>query len=698
MTNDLIIRTDKGDFDLFGNEDIVETSSIFDLSNISSRSSDYSNEFNLPKTKNNIEIIGHADLITAINTLPYKRTKCVIVLGGIPYKNGFIEITTVYDTIKAKFFLGNVNFYDIIKSQNINEYDWSTYNHTWGVTAAVASASNTSGFIYPLINYGAQTTSLYLNIRKVLPCTFNKTISDKIINSNGYTANYDFDTSDFDTAIIPFASKNPQYPSDYLLLNSVDASNTSNYSRIQIIPIVYDTLALNIDKDINFTDLADVGSTNQYNVFTSGTSIYWNTSQNIFTANAPGVYSYSLFVEFVNYADYHFDGVSPDIHPGHGLPPTGGPRMLGFANIAKIIKVSGSSETAIDSASAGSTHVGGFTISGSIYLNQGDILKSTYQQGGVVSFAYTGIVTPEQYDSFDLVLTPQIKSTSTLNIALQNNFVFNGLLVYNQAIPKLKASDFFRDQCIRFGLIISVDEDLKIVSLRKFDDVTANSNNADDWSNKIDETQELTIEYKYDTYAQNNAFLHKQDKSIINTPLNSDYNLVINNANLDLQKTLYISPFAATEQDNLIAGANISAYINLYDTTSSTFNKDVEPRILFLRRLASSAHYTDQDGTGGSPVSVSNVPVSYFIDQTQPYSMGFGSNLMTRNSQTLINILQNLRIIKPNINLNYIDVKNIDFFKPVYIKQLDSLFFKSSINQFNYTNPQVTEVELIKLN
>ena len=78
--------------------------------------------------------------------------------------------------------------------------------------------------------------------------------------------------------------------------------------------------------------------------------------------------------------------------------------------------------------------------------------------------------------------------------------------------------------------------------------------------------------------------------------------------------------------------------------------------------------------------------------------MGFSVNLVPKNSQTIIDILQNIKIIKVNLNLNINDIKNIDYTIPIYLSQFQSYFFVSSINQFDFINKDVTEVELIKLN
>ena len=74
----ITIRTENGDFDLYGNEKIVQTLSIFNLEDITGRSGDYTNEFSLPLTNNNRNLIEYANELNTINTSPYRRVSCEI--------------------------------------------------------------------------------------------------------------------------------------------------------------------------------------------------------------------------------------------------------------------------------------------------------------------------------------------------------------------------------------------------------------------------------------------------------------------------------------------------------------------------------------------------------------------------------------------------------------------------------------------
>jgi len=695
MTDNLIIRTENGDFDLYGSEDIVQTFSIFNLEDIVSRSGEYTNVFNLPLTANNIRLIEYAHFIPSINTLPYKKVTCSLIVDGIPFKNGFIEIESVDNSIRARFYSGNSIFYNTIKQQSLTEYDWSAYDHNWTKANAVANASNTSGFIYPLINYGEQTTALYLNVAKVLPCTYVKTILEKIITSNEYTSSYDFDTTELDVAILPATIKNPVYPAEYLLLNSVDASNTATQQQ----PITIDTPYLRTDTTFHSKDLSTIlfnGFKMSFDTFAAGSSTYWDLPNKRFTANINGVYNYSLFAGFTSYTSYTLAGVAGDftynVEPPPGLD--GGLWMVDFVSVLEVYKYDGVSTVAISRE----VITADATLASSVYLNAGETIGVRYTQYGTIWWKVDFPTIGTGVGNIRCVITPEIKSTATFTVDVVPSLVFGGLINYSLMLPKLKASDFLRDICIRFGLIISINEDTKVVSFKRFNDVILNIPSAKDWTNKLDETDLPNIRFKYDSYAQLNNFKHKDDKSVVDSPDNSNYSFLIQNSNLVLEKDIYVSPFGVSEDDVLIASPDQSAYINMYDSVKAVFNKDVAPRILFVRPTSNLTYYTDVDGTGGTPVLIASPFTCYFIDNTQDFSMGFGTNLIQRNSQDLINILQNLKVVTVDVNLNITDINSLDYFIPVYIRQFQSYFFISTINQFNFTKPNLTTVELIKLN
>lgn len=428
---------------------------------------------------------------------------------------------------------------------------------------------------------------------------------------------------------------------------------------------------------------------------TAGSSTNYDFLTRRFTAGYSGTYDYN---QVLNLADYDYMNFSFNYNIANFTANT--------STVFNVYRVTPTSTTLINSVISNTgylitTAIGSYpaipaitqtfltdTIAGSVYLDSGDelIFKVSVKfniRCGVLVNKTTATAT----------FNPIVVSTSKLEIDLKSELVFGGVITYASMLPKIKCSDFLKDQFIRFGLLLDVNEDTKVVTVTKLDKLTENIPNAVNWTNKLDESSLPDLSFKFDNYAQNNLFQHKVDNSVLKLNPDADYNLTIDNANLELSKDFYTSPFSQSE--NVDFNGTLTTYINLYDTNTGKFDNEVNYRICFFEPVVGLFKFTDGTTTSG----FINTNRIYFIDYTLPeLSMGFGIGLIQKNSQTLISTLQNIRIVKANFNLNINDIKSIDWLTPVYIDQFQSYFFITSINQFNYTNPDLTEVELIKLN
>lgn len=672
----LILRTDEGDFDLFGDEQIVQTLAIFNFEDISTFNGEYTNNFELPFTNNNSKLIGHADFILNVETAPYKKLNCKLIIGGLEFKSGLLIIEEITDVIKARFISGNSNFYSLIKNVYLSNLDWDAYNHTWNYTNALASAGNTEGYVYPIITYNGQTLAgTTLDVRKILPSTFVKTILDLMFSEYDYTAVYNFDLTEIENILLPYTNKIPSYSAEYLLLNSLDASTSTQYGSTYNMSVGYSVIEGAGWKTFYIPEVYDIR--NELDIFAAGSSTFWNTPNKFFTVVAPGVYTYNIFVDLATYVPTGTITVT-------NVNTTEVPNHYWHARYElRLIKYINGVDTIIDSKILTSS----YTMSGKVQLNIGDNVFFRLVPIGYVSYQLAG----GYNGGFSVSISNTVLNTNTFTLDLSPELTFGNLITYSSMLPKIKASDFLRDICIRFGLILQINDDTKTVYLNKFDEIYNNVLTAKNWSDKLDDTQPPTIKFKYDTYAQNNLFNHKEDKSILETNVNTNYNIVINNDNLILDKTFYTSVFA--ESENVTFGGIETTTIDLYDTTAGKFNKEVQPRIL-NSALGNDFRYTD----GTTTSALTDARRVWFIDDTLPDdSLGYAF-ILPRNSNLIIETLQNLKIVKAKLNLSLDDIKNLDYFTPVYIESLQSYFFISKINQFNYTNPELTEVELIKLN
>lgn len=681
----LTIRTDSGDFDLFDSEQIVQTLGVFSFEDITSRSGDYSNTFTLPLTNNNRAIINYADFISSVNTAPYKKIPIKLLLDGFEFKSGHLVVQEVDENIRATFFSGNTNFFSLINQITLRQLDWQQYDHIWNYTNAVASSANTSGYFYPLVDYNLQNLAGdIVDIRKILPTTFNKTILSKVFEYAGYSYIENYDTTEFNQSVLPYSKRNPEYSAATILLNSLDGTNTAAYGFNKSITTPY---IINYDPYGGQNQFVNFSLTDnlKVNIIATGTGSYWNSLDRVYTSVTSGVYDYSSFIDFVDYgvpstntSTYSFVIESSDFT----IPPV----VYEINSFYQVIKVSGGVEEIIEDANIGAS----YTITGDVFLAEGDQLFIRYGQRGVIIYRLdtTAIqIAP----SFDFTLYPTIKNTNTILIELQPGIVFNGFIPYALMLPEINTSAWFKDMCIRFGLIVSVNEDTKTVTLDKFTKIYDNIPSSRDWSDKLDEATSPSVKFSYNNYSQNNRFVHTIDKSIDVQPLGSDFNLVINNQNLELEKTFYTSPFAVSELVDFNGTDTLK--INLVDA-SSKFSKDVKYRIAFSEPVNGIFKFTDGTTTSG----YINVRRLWFVDESLPnQTMGFG-NLINKNSQIFIDVLNNIKILKCDLYLNVIDINNFDYLIPVYMDKFQSHFFVTKINQFNLKKEQLTEVELIKLN
>lgn len=686
----LTIHTDSGVFDTFGEEQIVQTFSSFNFEDITSRSGDYTNSFNLPLTNNNLKLIGYANFIPALNTVPYSKIECTLIIDGAPFKAGLLEIVSIQDTITVRFYSGNSLFFDKIKQIYLSDLDWEDLNHTWNYATVLASLSLLNQYyIYPAMDYGGQTLGgVNVDIRKIMPATQIAEILRRVIEQNGYTYTLNFPTAgDLESAYLPFTNQIKAFSTEVILYNQLEASFTAPYTTT-------------FTKQYGYVRSEDYVYQNYYenwnndgfqapfipNVFGTGTSANWNTTTREYTATVKGVYTFDATCDLVNYDYSTF--TEDDVND------------LCTVNLQIVFRIvvypaggGTASILGIDYCIVGSTN-----FNGTVELNVGDRVRyEVLVQGsvyiGVMGTLGTADPTPNPSSNTVITIPVEMDTTSYFHLDLSPALSFGSTIVYKSILPKIKCSEFVKDLCIRYGMILNINENTKVITINQIDTVYDNIPNALDWSDKLDESTLPNIRFKFDSYAQNNTVKHAEDKTIVSTPTGTNFNFAIGNNNLIAKKDIYISPFAPTE--NITFNTKTTSTIPIYNTTNSAFEKDVKPRICYTENVVGLFRITD----GTTTSALIDIKRIYFIDETLPdLSMGFGINLMALNSQTLIDILQNLKIIKCNVNIKKQDIMNLDYFIPIYLEQYQSFFMISSINQFSYTQPQTTNIELIKLN
>ena len=679
--------------ELYQDEKIVQSLSVLNITDITKRYSEYTNAFKVPRTNANSNIIEFADFITSETSFPFVKNPCTIYINGFAWKKGYLQLIEVAKDLTLRFYTGNIGFYNVLKAAKLNQLQLSAYDHTWNLLTAIASRNNTEGYSYALIDYnGMSDTGSTVDVRRLLPAYFDKTLMKAVCEENGYTLVNNISGStltEYESGILPTTKKNPVIPQEiidankyiggqtpyelgvYFVLFNIFQNSNFGYTTNGYRPIRFPYNNSNLGSNENLYDNGNWQSTGQY-----GTGI--------FTAQYAGNYKVSTNFEY----DYEFNESW-----------TSSPAKTTNVYLSFEIEVNGVvvQNIATDNFSTSTTFPTSYNVTGTIneenlvYLNAGDQMRIVYYaQHDTTVGSYSGAVSVSVGSILYLVQVPQ--TVTALKIELQPELTFGSELKAPYLLSDISQADYFKDTCLRYCLIPTVNEDTKEVTLTQFNTIKNNIGNAVDWSALVDETNEPSITFDLSEYAQKNNIKHKEDKSILTEVIGSDYVISLNNQNLEAEKDLYTSPFAASEDVVRLTDKQM-IYIDLHDGTS--FTQDVQPRRCYLERVAGSVDYTD----GTTTITVGgNIPLTWFIRADKAYNMGFGNNQMSRYSNDLISILQNLRIIKIDIRLSLIDILNLNYFYPVYLSQYNAYFFVSNVNQFDYTSNDATEVELIKLN
>jgi hypothetical protein len=291
------------------------------------------------------------------------------------------------------------------------------------------------------------------------------------------------------------------------------------------------------------------------------------------------------------------------------------------------------------------------------------------------------------------------------------------------SIPKQnwKWGDLIREYLKLTSGVITFDHIAKKVYLTKMSALEDNIGTAYNWTNKVDYFTEPVIEFANDQYAQRNNFTYKppftdqhEDENGDPYPLftaldGTDFTQRIENTNLKAEEDLIESEFSFSRQIIRFDGLNVAhvpqyRYVetaaNVLDAPLGFQRNSVGQPIVLLREMTDAGSpltiQMEDDLYSPSTHVVNTWYVSHFIDSTQPLSLGWGTNLVAEFYDYLIGIVTNYKKVTLRLNLNPVDIRTLDFQRPVYISGV--YYYINAVNGYDPINGGSTEVELIKLN
>jgi len=186
--------------DLFGDESVSVTDSIKNVRDVAKVFTPFSQQFNVPASKNNNKIFKHYENSDILNSFDARyKADALIKLNGADYKKGKIRLGSVTmkenkpHAYKLVFFGETIEFKDVLAENELSSLEFpSSLNFPYTHANGLQKFTNLSEVCMPLITHSKNmrfdnngyksTDNTFLNFRDLKPAIKVKTIIEAIEN------------------------------------------------------------------------------------------------------------------------------------------------------------------------------------------------------------------------------------------------------------------------------------------------------------------------------------------------------------------------------------------------------------------------------------------------------------------------------------------------------------------------------------
>lgn len=263
--------------------------------------------------------------------------------------------------------------------------------------------------------------------------------------------------------------------------------------------------------------------------------------------------------------------------------------------------------------------------------------------------------------------------------------ILQNAVLFEQEFGGMQIKQFLSEILWRFNLTIFKDKYSNTYELKYLEDVI--NANAVDWSNKFQEWENES--YIYGDYAQRNWLRYKYNDE--NSYYNDAYLDVVNDNISDSKTIVQSNIFTRDFNPSEALGFSTNVY-RLWDKevkdNGDVNYKPLSNRFYFIRAVKK---------TGSFPIrsEVLNSNGSLSVAQIESYAKLDFNHFVNTYYPELTKLLNKSKVQSVIMRLNERDVLNMDFSRPVYIKQLGGNFLVNKISNFiHYKN---TKVDIVKI-
>jgi len=665
--------------DLSDDSPIALSFQINNLADVKNQQGNTSNQFKLPLTQRNRQLLGFPDDIAFTSVLPYRQYQARIIHDGleiIPY--GIAELSGIeQDMANITVLSGNVDFFDAIDG---NIYDmgdstsqwsnyganlvWKPYDHVWNLDNVVNSQTKTDGWIWPVVDYGLISNSDFttpIDVRYQRPGFFIKTAIDLLLKSAGYKGTGSLlDDPLYPLLICQFANGSFDHGTD-------QQNNPSHGITVQ----TGQNLAYSHPNTSN-----PVGAI-PFGVVLVDPSRSYNPSSGSYTATEIT----SISIQFA------FSLLFTSTNPSHSTYSSKVAVQLRFFDVGDT---TGSvlTQLSYDYANRGNNNfipANNQTLSFDTVLQPGQSIKVTYEFTGYTGSSFT------IYSGATLTVTNKVQTVQ-----------FGQTVQCERILPDISQKDFLKDTLQRFGIICQTDNASKTISFNSFRDIVNNIPIAKNWTTKCI-NQGKQVAFKLGNYAQVNYMQYKTDTNVL--PLKFGWSQInIDDQTLAATNTLFESIYGVTLNRPYYGGT--IAQIKMIDDTSGSndFTIGVSPRILIDQKLNIAQTGKTVSFTDGTNTRVVNDIIStpYFYKPDAPQlTTQYGKPSLLFNDLRLCYYPELEKILtRAKKTIRYFllsprDILELDLLIPIYLQQDGAYYYINKID--NWRKGQPCKVELVRL-
>lgn len=251
----------------------------------------------------------------------------------------------------------------------------------------------------------------------------------------------------------------------------------------------------------------------------------------------------------------------------------------------------------------------------------------------------------------------------------------------------------------RYGLVVQINETTKTARFIRLHDLLLSGGHMN-WTDKVDSF--ISESYNVGTYGRANYYRYADDEE---NEMTGRFN--INDETLNEEQTVFQSSLKKPKYWPALYYAELARgvfkigqgqawpLIDVAETSVQDYNvvppvsqsKEIPFSLMYLKDFEGTVNLTFTAPEGSS---TNNFPVKIATRDFLEFQ-GF----LDTNYPEVVNLLNNVIIVKARMKLSVMDIYQFDFFKRVYLEQYGSYFYVNRIS--NFQKDKLTEVELVKI-